>query len=133
KKEWQMDVDIHFTDLAKSVPDLSGSVAGEVDLRGALKEPDIQLALQAQNIQWQKQASIEQLSLTGRVTPLPEPQADVTLKVAALRYQEQLIDSILLSVSGGEKQHQLSLDVSSNLVSTSLAIHGGLQQKPQMV
>ncbi|POB67589.1 hypothetical protein CRN59_24725, partial [Vibrio vulnificus] len=25
KKEWQMDVDIHFTDLAKSVPDLSGS------------------------------------------------------------------------------------------------------------
>ncbi|HAS6243419.1 autotransporter assembly complex protein TamB [Vibrio vulnificus] len=133
KKEWQMDVDIHFTDLAKSVPDLSGSVAGEVDLRGALKEPDIQLALQAQKIQWQQQASIEQLSLTGRVTPLPEPQADVTLKVAALRYQEQLIDSILLSVSGGEKQHQLSLDVSSDLVSTSLAIHGGLQQKPQMV
>ncbi|ELP5730470.1 translocation/assembly module TamB [Vibrio vulnificus] len=132
-KHWAMDVDVKFTDLAKSVPDLSGALIGDVDLRGALKEPDIELDLQANQVKWQQQASIDTLSLTGRVTPMPQPQADVTLNISALRYQETLLDSIALSVSGSEKQHQLSLDVSSDIASASLAISGSLAQKPEMV
>ncbi|HAS6349169.1 translocation/assembly module TamB [Vibrio sp. IRLE0018] len=132
-KRWAMDVDVKFTDLAKSVPDLSGVLMGEIDLRGALKEPDIELDLQASQVQWQQQASIETLSLAGRITPMPQPQADVTLNISALRYQETLLDSIVLSANGSEKQHQLSLDVSSDLASTSLAISGSLVQKPEMV
>lgn len=132
-KRWAMDVEVNLPDLAKSVPDFSGALMGEVALRGALKEPDIELDLQAKQVKWQQQASIESLSLAGRVTPMPQPQADVTLNIAALRYQETLLDSILLSVSGSEKQHQLRLDVASDIASTSLAISGRLTQKPEMV
>ncbi|WP_394249373.1 translocation/assembly module TamB domain-containing protein [Vibrio profundi] len=132
-KEWQMDVSVNFPDLAKSVPELEGSVLGDIHLKGAMLEPDIQLSLNVDNVNWNDEATVKNIALQGEVSPLPHPKADVTLSVTQASYQNNQIDSVMLKVAGGEKEHRLTLDVLSDIVSTSLAISGSLSQSPTMI
>lgn len=127
-QQWQMDVALSLKDLAKTVPDLSGQVAGHVTLRGQLTEPDIQLDLRADQLAWLNEATIRELSLVGQLTPLPLPQADLHLSMTDVRYQEQSIESLLLSLNGQQEQHHLTLEVKSPLVSSQLAISGRLTE-----
>lgn len=131
-KEWRMGLSVDFADLVKSVPDLHGKVIGDIYLRGDLQQPQIKLRLNANDLAWQQQATLKQVTLTGDVTPLPVPQAEVKLQASQLSYQQQLVDSVDLRFSGTQAQHQLSLDVISNLISTSLAISGSFEDKPTM-
>ncbi|MGR4989652.1 translocation/assembly module TamB domain-containing protein [Vibrio rotiferianus] len=132
-KQILMDVDVNFPDFAKSVPDLGGKMNGTVALRGSLKQPDINLDLALNQVDWQRQAQVETITLKGDVTPLPAPKADVSLIAKNITYDDIKIDSADLEVNGDEKLHQLTLDVVSDIVSTSLEIEGTFKQKPEMV
>lgn len=132
-KQILMDVEVNFPDFAKSVPDLAGKMQGKVSLRGSLKEPDINLDLALNQINWQQQANVETITLKGDVTPLPAPKANLSLIANNITYDDIKVDSADLEVSGDEKLHQLTLDVVSDLVSTSLEIEGTFKQKPEMI
>ncbi|ELB2827948.1 translocation/assembly module TamB [Vibrio alginolyticus] len=132
-KQIMMDVEVNFPDFAKSVPDLAGKMQGKVALRGSLKEPDINLDLALNQINWQQQANVETVTLKGDVKPLPAPKANISLIANNIIYDDIKVDSADLEVSGDEKLHQLTLDVVSDLVSTSLEIEGTFQQKPEMI
>lgn len=132
-KEWQMNVALNLNELEKTIPDLYGRVQGQIDLSGELKEPKIQLTLQADKLAWQDLATIEQLSLTGEVAPVPTPNADIRLTVHNIGYQDQTVDSVNVTLSGGQQDHQLTLDIESELASTHLAIQGTLQDEPHLV
>ncbi len=132
-KQILMDVEVNFPDFAKSVPDLAGKMQGKVALRGSLKEPDINLDLALNQINWQQQANVETITLKGDVTSLPAPKANLSLIANNITYDDIKVDSADLEVSGDEKLHQLTLDVVSDLVSTSLEIEGTFKQKPEMI
>ncbi|ELB2766734.1 translocation/assembly module TamB [Vibrio alginolyticus] len=132
-KQILMDVEVNFPDFAKSVPDLAGKMQGKVALRGSLKEPDINLDLALNQINWQQQANVETITLKGDVKPLPAPKANISLIANNITYDDIKVDSADLEISGDEKLHQLTLDVVSDLVSTSLEIEGTFQQKPEMI
>ncbi|HHX8463999.1 TPA: autotransporter assembly complex protein TamB [Vibrio diabolicus] len=132
-KQILMDVEVNFPDFAKSVPDLAGKMQGNVALRGSLKEPDIKLDLALNQVNWQQQANVENITLKGDVTPLPAPKANLSLIANNITYDDIKVDSADLEVSGDEKMHQLTLDVVSDIVSTSLEIEGSFIQKPQMI
>ncbi|MGF1844834.1 translocation/assembly module TamB [Vibrio clamense] len=131
-KNWQMDVQLNFPSFAKSLPELSGNMQGDLKLRGALKEPEIELDINVDNVQWQQQMGLQHLSLSGRVKPLPQPKADIQLLARHLSYEDKLVDSVKLDLSGTQDAHQLVLDVASNIVSTSLALSGSFNDKPKM-
>ncbi|MFA0570217.1 autotransporter assembly complex protein TamB [Vibrio gallaecicus] len=132
-KTWNMDVEVNFPELAKSVPELAGKLLGEIHLTGQFMEPEADLSLNLEQVNWNDEATLEKLVLSGSVTPLPHPSADLTLSATGMAYQENTIDNVQLNVKGGEKSHELTLDVVSNIVSTSLAISGELTQKPSMI
>lgn len=132
-KEWRLDLAINFPDLSKTVPDLKGKSVGNISLRGALKEPNVGLSLAAEGVDWQKQAQIETVKLNGNLAPLPTPSGQLTLQVKKAKYQEYLVDDAQVKFSGNQQQHQLQLDVVSNIVSTSLALSGMLVDKPDLV
>ncbi|WP_299687483.1 translocation/assembly module TamB domain-containing protein [uncultured Vibrio sp.] len=132
-KQWDMGVVIHFPELVKSIPQLKGAVMGNIQLSGPSKEPEVAIALNVDNIDWNNEATLESLSLNGSVVPLPKPQADLVLKANNLTYQDQSVQSIDLTVNGGEKQHTVTLDVISDIVSASLAISGELIQTPSII
>ncbi|MCV5743883.1 hypothetical protein OFN42_27100, partial [Escherichia coli] len=111
-----MDVEVNFPDFAKSVPDFAGKMQGKVALRGSLKEPDINLDLALNQINWRQQANVETITLKGDVKPLPAPKANISLIANNITYDDIKVDSADLEVSGDEKLHQLTLDVVSDLV-----------------
>lgn len=132
-KQILMDVEVNFPDLAKTVPDLGGNMKGAVALRGSLKEPGAKLDLVLNQVSWQQQATVENITLKGDVTPMPIPEANLSLVAKNITYDEVKVDSANLELSGDEKLHQLTLDVVSDVVSTSLEIEGSFKQKPEMI
>ncbi|CAE6882126.1 Translocation and assembly module subunit TamB [Vibrio sp. B1FLJ16] len=128
-----VDVEVNFPDFAKTVPELSGNMNGNVAVRGSLKEPDIKLDLALNKLNWQKLAKVETVTLKGDISALPAPKADVSLVANNIVYDSMNIDSVDLELSGDEKRHQLTLDAVSDIASASLEILGSLEQKPQMI
>ncbi|MGC9422108.1 autotransporter assembly complex protein TamB [Vibrio sp.] len=132
-KAWHMNVALNLQALDKTFPELFGQVQGDIALRGAISEPNIHLALHANQLIWQDQASIKQVHLVGDVMPMPELKANLRLAVNEIDYQDQTIDSVRLTVDGLLPKHQLTLEVDSEQVSTHLAIQGMLQEKPHLI
>lgn len=130
--DWRLGLSLDLPDLAKSVPDLHGKVIGDVTLLGPLKTPKVKLALDADSLAWQKEATVKHVTLVGNVTPMPVPQGDVRLRISDIQYQDQRIDSVSLVAAGGQQQHELTLDVASDIVSTQIAISGSLLTQPSM-
>ncbi|OIQ24689.1 translocation/assembly module TamB domain-containing protein [uncultured Vibrio sp.] len=131
-KNWDMNVNIAFPELIKSVPELEGALLGGVSLKGKLSEPNIKLALSAHNIDWRGEASVKKVTLSGEVTPLPDIEADLNLQASSILYQENSVDSVDLKLNGSLEEHRLGLDVISEIASTSLAIEGSLNQEPTL-
>ena len=129
-QQWRMDVALSLPDVTKTLPELAGQVQGKVSLRGRLSEPDMQLDLKAEHLVWLDQAKVGAVSLVGQLTPLPQPEADIQLSIRDIVYQDQTIDSLLLSLHGQQQQHHLALELNSPLVSSQLAITGNLQDSP---
>ncbi|WP_394146057.1 autotransporter assembly complex protein TamB [Vibrio atypicus] len=130
--EWRMHLSLDLPQLAKSVPDLNGKAIGDVVLRGPLKEPRVKLALDVDSLDWKQQATVKHVTLKGNVTPLPAPSGDLELKISDATYQDHVIDEVSLVFNGTQKAHQLTLDVVSNIASTSLALAGSLVDKPDI-
>ncbi len=130
--EWRMSLSLDLPNLAKSVPDLSGKAIGDIVLRGPMKEPNVKLGLDIDAIDFQKQAKVKHVMLTGDITPLPKPKGNVKLKVTGGAYQDYRIEDVLLTFSGEQSRHNLTLDVDSNVASTSLALVGSLNDKPDL-
>ncbi|MEF1290640.1 autotransporter assembly complex protein TamB, partial [Vibrio sp. M260118] len=131
-KKWRMDLAINFPDLIKTVPDLSGRIVGDVSLRGDIQRPLVGLKLDANRIDWQKQAQVSALSLKGNVNPFPAPSGNIELKVTQATYQDNVIDDISLNFNGDQLQHRVDLDLHSNIASTSLTLTGSLSEQPQL-
>ncbi len=131
--QWQMDVNVDFPDLAKTVPDLTGQVAGDIKLEGAMQEPDVGLNLAVESVTWQNQASVEKITLNGQVKPMPTPQGKLALTIDNAKYEDIDVSEATLDFNGGQSQHQVRFDLASNLVSTSLALNGKLQLDPNLV
>lgn len=133
-QNWAMKLQLDFPDVAKSVPDLAGQVKGELSVTGAMLEPNIDVNLNTQQVKWKQQASVEQLTLVGQLSPLPlaQAKADVELIAKDLSYEDQVVDSLDVSFSGTRSDHTLTLDMISNLLSANLQVDGRLQLKPDM-
>ena len=128
-KLWDLDVQLNAPDLSLSVPDLQGHVQGQVHLAGALETPDITLDLTADNINWQQEATLDNLSVKGQVTPLPVAKGDLTISAQKGRYQQHILHSLNLIFSGSEQQHQLDLNLKTQPVSTQVQLVGSLDRK----
>ncbi|MDN3680370.1 translocation/assembly module TamB domain-containing protein [Vibrio tapetis subsp. quintayensis] len=132
-KTWQLDLDLKFPDFAKSLPELSGNMLGKIELRGELEQPDVFVDIAINDTNWNQEASLEELTLQGQIQPLPVPKGDVTLAAKNMAYQGQVIDSVDLRFKGDEQDHQLTLDLLSDIASASVKVAGALQQEPHLV
>ncbi|MGF1721555.1 translocation/assembly module TamB [Vibrio kyushuensis] len=131
-QQWNMKVALSIPEFAKSIPDLNGSMLGDVALSGQLTEPSVHLAMTAHDLSWQDEASMDLLSVSGDLKPLPEPLVNVHIQSKQIQYQQHLIDDVDLKLKGALDDHELLLDIQSEILSTSLAISGALQQEPSI-
>ncbi|MBD1557250.1 translocation/assembly module TamB [Vibrio sp. S9_S30] len=132
-KQWGMDVELNFPEFVKSIPELRGHMYGKVNLRGEFKEPQIKVDVSVNEVDWKQEVTVESVTLSGDISPLPAPKGDVSLIVKNVKAQDRYIENVDLQFSGTQEAHQLTLDVLSDWVSTSLKVVGGLTEKPEMV
>ncbi len=129
-KNWQMQVDLHVPQLAYSVPGLQGELSGLVNIAGKMRQPQIDVNLNAHNLDWQKQARLEQAELKGQIQLLSKPQGQLTLTANNLVYQKHNVEQLKVNLHGNEDRHFLTLTLLSDLVNGTLAVNGQLTEKP---
>ena len=132
-QRWNMEVQLNLPELAKSIPDLKGSVIGDISLRGELTEPEVEANLTANDVDWRGEVQVKNVRLEGDIVPLPLPHGKVSLTAEQINYQGNLIDDVVLNMEGNQHANELSLDVHSDLLSTSLAISGSISEQPNFV
>ncbi|ROV58233.1 translocation/assembly module TamB [Vibrio ponticus] len=132
EQQWDMDVRLNLPELAKSVPELKGSAVGSIQMSGKLAEPQVIADLTVNKIDWRGEAQVESVILKGDVTPLPAPHGNAQLVVKGINYQGTIIDSVMLEASGTEQAHEVTLDVNSSLLTTSLALSGNVITQPEV-
>ncbi|MGR5141935.1 autotransporter assembly complex protein TamB [Photobacterium sp. DNB23_23_1] len=127
-KAWDMSADINAPDLSQSLPGLRGSVQGNIQLKGKMAEPNLDVDLVGEALGWEELASLEKLTLKGQITPMPTLDADVSLTASGGRYDSFTLKDLSLLLQGNEKQHQLVLDVNAEPVSAALRLQGELDR-----
>lgn len=127
-KAWDMAAEINAPDLSQSVPGLRGSVLGSIQLKGKMAEPDLDVDLVGEALGWEALASLDSLTLKGKITPMPALDADLSLTAAGGRYDAFTLKELSLLFKGSEKRHQLALDMNAEPVSTVLRLQGELKR-----
>lgn len=128
-KQWGLDIDLSLADLSKSVPDTAGSVQGNIILRGELAEPDVGLLLSASNIQWQDIATLQALKIDGNLLPATDPKVALNITAQQLTYDSFSAEKLEIGLDGSLTEHQLAVDLDSELIDLSLALSGDFQQQ----
>ncbi|WP_070963349.1 autotransporter assembly complex protein TamB [Vibrio sonorensis] len=133
RDEIDLRVNVAFEALSRSVPDLVGRVNGVVGLTGTLEHPSAAIALNANQVQWQDQIAIASLKINGDLQPTPQPNGQLQVELLDAIVAEQKIQSLIINFDGEQEKHSLSVDLLSDLISTSIAVNGGLKLDPKLV
>ncbi|WP_105903591.1 autotransporter assembly complex protein TamB [Vibrio gangliei] len=129
---WNMDATVNLPKLSETIPQLSGQIRGDIQLRGQQKTPSIVTDLTANQIDWNKgEATLSSLLVKGQVSPLPAPSGDIQLIAENGFYQDQQLKYLTVNFKGDQQAHQLDLDATTNLISAQLSVNGGLITKPK--
>ncbi|WP_413285290.1 translocation/assembly module TamB domain-containing protein [Vibrio sp. MA40-2] len=131
-KTLAIDTQVNFPDIEKSIADVKGSIVGTISLRGSLDTPQVITDISATEIEYLDLVNVASLRLSSNLTPLPSPDGDLDIDISDVLYQDKKIDSVKLSLSGTQTDHQLNLDLLSDLLTTDIHIEGGLQQEPEL-
>ncbi|MDV7105640.1 translocation/assembly module TamB domain-containing protein [Vibrio sp. TH_r3] len=127
-----IDTLVNIPDIEKSIEGVKGSISGTVSLRGSLDIPQVITDISATEIEYLDLVDVANLKLSSNLKPLPSPDGNLDIEVREVLYQGKKIDNVELSLSGTQTDHQLSLDLLSDLLSTDIRIQGGLQQEPEL-
>ncbi|MGO2497488.1 MAG: autotransporter assembly complex protein TamB [Vibrio litoralis] len=132
EQQWNMDIALRMPKLEKTIPELKGQAMGDIQLRGEQKSPQILTDLSISDIDWQQgEAKLKSLLVKGQVSPFPSPSGDIRLSAQGGLYQEHQLKDLTLAFKGNEQDHQLDLDMMTDLFSTNLTVQGGMGNKPQ--
>jgi len=132
-KEWNIDTNIDFPNIAKTFPDIQGKVDGQIALRGGLEEPLIRTNLSAKDLSYLNIATVSSSHLLGYLTFFPVPRGELELKVNHIVYQNSIIDSVIFDFFGTQNNHQIDFDVMSDFLKTNLHIRGEVQDESELV
>ena len=128
-KTWNMTARLNAPNLGKSIPNAGGEVSGDINIQGKMMEPQIQLALQGANLKWEKSAYLKNFSINGNVSPLPVPQANLSIKAQEGHYNAETLKSLDIEFHGTEKSHHLSINMQAKPVSVNLTASGDFDPK----
>ncbi|MGO1296930.1 MAG: autotransporter assembly complex protein TamB [Vibrio sp.] len=132
---WDMAVALNIPNLHQSLPQAHGKVEGKLNLKGAMKQPKIQLDIQGKGIEWEQLAALDRITISGSVAPLVDPTVDLRLNASGLTYQQEHVATMKLTVSGTEKHHSLTFDTVADKpqMQTHLALSGSLKDRQAML
>ncbi|WP_312239491.1 translocation/assembly module TamB domain-containing protein [Pantoea sp.] len=125
-----LDANIDAPHLDNALPGLGGVAKGTIKARGTLQAPQLLADLTATGLRWQ-QLQIRRVTLDSDVRSSDQIAGKLQLRVEQLKQDALQINLLTLNAGGGEKQHQLKLNVQGDPVSGQLALNGSFDRKTQ--
>lgn len=111
--------------LADILPELSGSVAGEITVQGARDAPDVVFELSGNELGWQETANVQTLVATGSLSR--QAPSLVSLDAEAVRFGDQALDAIGVELAGTESRHSLTVSGAGYDSELAIELAGSLE------
>ncbi len=133
KVEKQLDLKwtLSSPNLQDFHPELAGTLNGQGQLYGELAKLKLNANLDGSAIQWADELSIGSINADARIDLTDNQQSKLNVQSTAIVVAEQVIDSVDLSLTGKREQHQLGLEIQSEIVTFSSLLQGNLNKDNQ--
>jgi len=133
KVEKQLDLSwkLSSPNLQDFHPELFGTLNGEGKLYGELAKLKLNANLDGSAIRWADELTIGNFSADAQIDLTDNQQSKLNIQSTAINIAQQNIDSIDLSLNGKRDQHQLALEIQSELGTLSSLLQGSLDKDDQ--
>jgi translocation and assembly module TamB len=133
KVEKQLDLSWQLAspNLQDFHPDLSGSLNGQGQLFGELARLKLNAKLDGNAIHWADELAIGSINADAQIDLTDNQQSKLNVQSTQIIVAEQTIDSVDLSLTGKRDQHQLGLQIRSDIVTLSSLLQGSLNAENQ--
>lgn len=133
KVEKQLDLSwkLSSPNLQDFHPELSGTLNGEGQLYGELAKLKLNANLDGEAIRWADELTIGTITADAQVDLTDNQQSKLNIESTAIIIAQQTIDSVTLSLNGKRAQHQLALEIQSDIGTLSSLLRGSLDKDDQ--
>tara|TARA_R100000687_G_scaffold17431_1_gene14199 strand:+ start:5182 stop:9237 length:4056 start_codon:yes stop_codon:yes gene_type:complete len=133
KVEKQLDLSwsLSSPNLQDFHPELFGTLSGEGQLYGELAKLKLNANLEGSAIRWADELTVGSISADAQVDLTDNQQSKLNIQSTAITIAQQNIDSIDLSLNGKRDQHQLALEIQSEIGTLSSLLQGSLDEDDQ--
>lgn len=133
KLEKQLDLDwkLSSPNLQDFHPELSGTLNGEGQLFGELARSKLQANIQGSAIQWAEDIRVGTINADAQIDLTDNQQSRLNLQTTDIQVASQSVESVDLSLTGKRDQHQLALQVESEILTLSTLLQGSLDKDLQ--
>ncbi|MGL5007528.1 MAG: autotransporter assembly complex protein TamB [Plesiomonas sp.] len=126
-KNWNLDTEINAPRLDGILPALGGQVKGRIQLRGALMTPNADIDLTATRLRWQD-LQIARLQAKGKVDSHQQIKGNVEISLQNMIKGDLSVNTLTLTATGDERQHQLRFAMQGKPVSAGLRLNGSFDR-----
>ncbi len=124
-----LDAQLHIADLSYSLALAEGQIDGSVQLRGDVQQPDVQLNLNAHNVNYLDDYALAELTASASLPALGTKASQISLNLKngqAPGWQLQQLD---WQSEGTVSQHQTHLTLDSHQLKAVLAMQAGINKQ----
>ncbi|WP_157989041.1 translocation/assembly module TamB domain-containing protein [Candidatus Erwinia haradaeae] len=124
-KQVNLYISIHAKHLENFIPELSGSVNGNIHVQGDLTELRLLMNLNANHLKWHEMR-IAHIQLNGSIITNNRIQSKINLYAEKLKQKKMLINFLNLHAMGTVKKHILKIKLQGNRTVSHITIQGSL-------
>ncbi|WP_413111242.1 translocation/assembly module TamB domain-containing protein [Thaumasiovibrio sp. DFM-14] len=130
EQQWAMTMSIFAPDLASSIPQLRGSIEGDIEAVGTLLSPQLTLNLAAEQLGYADAFTSQTLTLRGDIASLSPASAALRLSASGVGLADSAdFEQVNVALNGSEAAHQLTLELQGEPVNVAIVVEGALQRE----
>jgi len=123
-KQNDLDIKLNIADLSHALLDATGRVTGEVTLQGPHQALQVNANLHGESLTYQTNR-LDSFNLNSHLLVTDKPKVSLQLTAQGLTIADQFIDAINVDIkntssSKNSEQHQVDLDIHSDLLASNL-------------
>ncbi|MFD1008750.1 autotransporter assembly complex protein TamB [Oceanisphaera ostreae] len=126
-ERWQLDGVLSAPNLAVYAPGLYGDLAGNIQVRGALKAPELKANLNGKKAGFNDNEARD-IRLQANASLGENMKGDVRFTIDRIRSGEMTINKLQLTGSGNEAAHRLDLSFNGDPLAAELGLTGSLSK-----
>lgn len=133
-EEMAISANINMPELNTLYPELGGSLKGDINAAGSMKEPQMDIDIIGRQLVFADN-QIASLAIEGQVAGIDDPDINIALLAEQVFAGGQLLNSVQIALDGPLSNHRLEIDIDgqddAQLTQLDIVLEAGLDQQQQ--